>query len=98
MIPVGGDHVIVIPEDADGPDGDGLLPAILMEEAADLVPFLVEHLRPLFEPADEHHQSQPGDGLYTVDNRLCFGLQLRHFIQLLSGCRVQRPPGKPPVD
>ena len=91
VVAVGGDDVIVVAEHADRTDGHRLLAAVLVEEAADR-PLLVHHLRPLFEPADQQHLSQPSERLVARDQRLGFGLHLRHLDGLLGDSWAGRPP------
>ena len=79
VIAIGRDQIVVFPEHADRTDRHGLLPAVLVEEAADLVALLVEHLRPFLEPADQHHLAEPDQGLRPVHDRFGFGLHLRHI-------------------
>ena len=92
VVAVGGDDIVVLAEDADRADRHRLLAAVLVEEAADLL-VLIEHLRPLLEPADQHHLPQPAQGLVARDDRLGFGLHLRHdvrtpeWIRGPGGCR-----------
>ena len=79
MVAIGGDDVVVFPQDSDRSDRDRFLAAVLMKEAADLVPLLVQHLRAFLEPADQHHLAQPDEGLSAVHDRLRFRLNLGHF-------------------
>ena len=78
VVAIGGDHVVIFPEDPDRAHRNRLLAAVLVEESPDLVPFLVEHLRPLLEAADQHHLAEPDQCLGPVDDRFGLGLHLRH--------------------
>ena len=83
-------NVVIFSQDADRPHRDGLLPAVLVEEAADLVPLLVKHLGPFLEPADQHHLAKPDQGLRPVHDRLCFGLRLGHISSTPESMRSSR--------
>ena len=78
VVAIGRDHIVVLPEDPDRAHRDRLLAAVLVEEPADLVSFLVEHLRPFLEAADQHHLTEPNQRLGPVDDRFSLGLHLRH--------------------
>ena len=79
MVAIGGDDIVVLSENADRTDRNRFLAAVLMKEAADLVPLLVQHLRAFLEPADQHHLAEPDQGLGAVHDRLRFRLNLGHF-------------------
>jgi hypothetical protein len=83
VVAVGGDDVVVGAQHADRADGHRLLAAVEVAEAADLL-VLVEHRRPLFEPADQQHLPQPIQGLVAGDDRLDVGFGCRHGVRLLS--------------
>ncbi len=78
VIAVCRDHIIGVAQRADRAYGDRFLSAVLMKEAADLVPLLIHHLRPLLEAADQHHLAKPVQGLFPADDRLGGGLHLHH--------------------
>ncbi len=78
MVAVRRDDVVVFTQHADRADRHRLLAAVLVEKAADLVPLLVQHLRPFLEAADQHHLAEPHQGLRAVDDRFGFGLHLHH--------------------
>ncbi len=63
VVAIGGDDEIVVAEHPDRTDGDRLLTAVQVAEAADLAAHLVELVRLLFEPADQEHLPQPVDRL-----------------------------------
>ena len=70
VVAIGGDDVVVLAEDADRTDGDRLLSAIEVAEAADLAAHLVELVRLLLESADQQHLPKPADRLILRDHRL----------------------------
>ena len=78
MVAVRRDDVIVLTQHADRADRHRLLAAVLVKKTADLVPLLIEHLRPFLEAADQHHLAEPDQGLRAVDDRFGFGLNLHH--------------------
>jgi hypothetical protein len=78
VIAIRRDDVVIFAQHTDRADGDRLLTAVLVKEAADLVPLLVEHLRPFLEAADQHHLAQPDQSLRAVNDRFGFSLNLHH--------------------
>ena len=78
VVAISCDHIISLTQGPDRAHRNRFLAAVLMEEPADLVPLLIQHLRALFEAADEHHHSKPFQGLVSTDDGLRGGLHLHH--------------------
>jgi hypothetical protein len=77
VVAIGGDHIVLFPEDPDRAHRDWLLAAVLVEESPDLVSS-VQLLRPILEAADQHHLAKPDQCLGPVDDQFGLGLHLRH--------------------
>jgi hypothetical protein len=66
VVAVGGDDVVVLAHDGHAADGDGFLPDVEVEEAADLA-LLVAAQAALLEAADAHHVAVERDQLVMAE-------------------------------